>query len=83
LFNAGGHIGYGIRPSERRKGLATMLLELSLIEAKRLGIKDVLVVCDAGNIGSEKTIVKNGGKADSDFIEEGGNVIKRYWIKSV
>ncbi|WP_037282838.1 GNAT family N-acetyltransferase [Saccharibacillus sacchari] len=83
LFNAGGHIGYGIRPSERQKGLATILLELSLIEAKRLGVKDVLVVCDAGNIGSEKTIIKNGGKPDSDFIEEDGNVIKRYWIKNI
>ena len=30
LFNAGGHIGYGIRPSERRKGYATKLLALSL-----------------------------------------------------
>lgn len=83
LFNAGGHIGYGIRPSERRKGLATILLQLSLIEANRLGVKDVLVVCDAGNIGSEKTIIKNGGEPDSDFIEDDGNVIKRYWIKSM
>lgn len=83
LFNAGGHIGYGIRPSERRKGLATILLGLSLIEAKKLGIEDALVVCDAVNIGSEKTIIKNGGKPDTDFIEDDGNVIKRYWIKNI
>lgn len=82
LFNAAGHIGYGIRPSERRKGFATVLLQLSLIEAKKLGIEDVLVVCDAGNVGSEKTIINNGGKPDTDFIEDDGNIIKRYWIKN-
>lgn len=82
LFNAGGHIGYGIRPSERRKGNATKILELALIEAKKLGIDDLLVVCDANNIGSEKAIVKNGGIPDSDYVEEDGNVIKRYWLKA-
>lgn len=81
LLNAGGHIGYGIRPSERGKGYATFLLMYSLVEAKKLGIEDVLVVCDAWNIASEKTIIKNGGRADIDYIEEDGNVIKRYWIK--
>lgn len=75
-------IGYGIRPLERWKGYATKLLELSLIEAKKLGINDVLVVCDAGNLGSERTIIKNGGMPDTDYIEEDGNVIKRYWIKN-
>jgi len=82
LFNEGGHIGYGIRPSERCKGNATKILELALIEAKKLGIDDVLVVCDANNIGSEKAIVKNGGIPDSDYVEEDGNVIKRYWLKA-
>jgi len=82
LYNAGGHIGYGIRPSERRKGYATLLLKLSLIEAKKLGIYDVLVVCDSRNIGSEKTIINNGGIPDKDYIENDGNVIKRYWIKN-
>ncbi|EDL65944.1 GNAT family N-acetyltransferase [Bacillus sp. SG-1] len=82
LLNAGGHIGYGIRPSARRKGFATKILALSLEKTKELGIDRVLVVCDKGNIGSEKTIIKNGGKPDEDFIEENGNVIKRYWIQN-
>ncbi|WP_127591374.1 GNAT family N-acetyltransferase [Paenibacillus lautus] len=82
LYNAGGHIGYGIRPSARLRGYATKLLELSLIEAKKLGINDVLVVCDADNVGSERTIIRNGGKPDTDYIEEDGNVVKRYWIKN-
>ncbi|MFD2168537.1 GNAT family N-acetyltransferase [Tumebacillus lipolyticus] len=80
LFNCGGHIGYGIRPSERQKGYATKLLALSLEKAKALRIEKVLVACDAWNIGSEKTIINNGGVPDTSFIEEDGNVVKRYWI---
>ena len=81
LLNAGGHIGYGIRPSERRKGYATRLLFLALEKAQELGIASVLVVCDDGNIGSEKTIVKNGGVQDTSFVEEDGNIVKRFWIR--
>ncbi|MDU4696493.1 MULTISPECIES: GNAT family N-acetyltransferase [Paenibacillus] len=82
LYHAGGHIGYGIRPSERQKGYATLMLKLALDEARELGIDEVLVVCDADNIASEKTILNNGGKRDQDFVEEDGNVIRRYWIKN-
>ncbi|HDR7793712.1 TPA: GNAT family N-acetyltransferase [Bacillus luti] len=81
LFNAGGHIGYGIRPSERRKGYATKLLELSLEKTKELHITKVLVVCDEVNTASEKTILHNGGLRDDDFIEEDGNVVRRFWIE--
>ncbi|MEG7967828.1 MULTISPECIES: GNAT family N-acetyltransferase [Bacillus cereus group] len=81
LFNAGGHIGYGIRPSERRKGYATKLLALSLEKAKELNITKALVVCDEVNTASEKTILHNGGLRDEDFIEEDGNVVRRFWIE--
>ncbi|MEC3533826.1 GNAT family N-acetyltransferase [Bacillus thuringiensis] len=81
LFNAGGHIGYGIRPSERRKGYATKLLALSLEKTKELDITKVLVVCDAVNTASEKTILHNGGLRDDDFTEEDGTVVRRYWIE--
>ncbi|MBS4218802.1 GNAT family N-acetyltransferase [Bacillus sp. FJAT-49711] len=80
LFNSGGHIGYGIRPSERKKGYATKLLALSLEKAKELGISKALVVCDENNIASEKTILKNNGIPDNSFIEDNGNMIKRFWI---
>ena len=50
-------------------------------KAKKLGIQKALVVCDESNIGSEKTIIKNGGIHDSNYIEEDGNVVKRYWIE--
>lgn len=81
LFNCGGHIGYGIRPSERKKGYATQLLALSLEKVKNLGIQKALVVCDAWNIASEKVIINNGGIRDTDYIEKDGNVIRRYWIE--
>jgi predicted acetyltransferase len=58
------------------------LLELSLAETRKLGIDEVLVVCDSDNIASEKTIIKNGGQPDTDFVEEDRNVIKRFWIKN-
>ncbi|RAS96611.1 GCN5 family acetyltransferase [Bacillus cereus] len=81
LFNAGGHIGYGIRPSERRKGYATKLLALSLEKAKQLNITKALVVCDEVNTASEKTILHHGGLRDDDFTEEDGNVVRRFWIE--
>ncbi|MCK6074688.1 GNAT family N-acetyltransferase [Paenibacillus silvae] len=82
LFHSGGHIGYGIRPSERRKGYAAELLKLALLECKKLGISKVLVVCDEINEASKKTIIKNGGLRDKDFIEEDGNVLNRFWIET-
>jgi predicted acetyltransferase len=82
LMNEGGHIGYGIRPSERRKGYATKLLALSLEKTKELGITRVLVVCNATNTGSAKTIINNGGVEDTEYVEEDGNIIRRFWIES-
>ena len=82
LINTGGHIGYGIRPSERQKGYATQLLKQSMPKVRELGIGKALVVCDATNIGSEKTIRKNGGIEDTIYTEENGNVIKRFWIEA-
>lgn len=81
LLKCGGHIGYGIRPNERRKGYAKQMLAFALQKAKELGIEKALVVCDEGNIASEKTILKNGGVPDSKFVEEDGNVIHRFWIQ--
>ena len=52
LLLHGGHIGDGIRPSERRKGYAVQMIGLALEECKKMGIKKVLMVCDKDNIGS-------------------------------
>lgn len=81
LLQVGGHIGYGIRPSERRKGYATAILKLGLIKAKDMGFEKVLVTCNKDNIGSAKTIINNGGILESEFVEEWGNIVQRYWIE--
>ena len=81
LLRAGGHIGDGVRPSERRKGVATKMIALALEECKKLHIDKVLMVCDKDNIGSAKSIINNGGVLENEFLdEEDGTVVLRYWI---
>ena len=79
LLRDGGHIGDGVRPSERRKGIATKMIALALVECKKLGIDKVLMVCDKSNIGSAKSIVYNGGVLENE-VSVNGKVIERYWI---
>ena len=69
-----------MRPGERRKGYATELVRLALIECKKLGIHRVLMTCDKDNVGSAKSIVRNGGVLENEFVNEDGNVEQRYWI---
>ena len=83
LLQYGGHIGDGIRPSERRKGYATEMIRLALIECKKMGIHRALMVCDKTNIGSAKSIIKNGGVLENEFVDEEGNTQQRYWIDVV
>ena len=70
-----GHIGYGIRPSARGRGLATWALGAMLHEARALGIERVLLVCVADNEGSARTIERNGG-----VLEGIRGAVRRYWI---
>ena len=80
LLKAGGHIGDGIRPSERRKGYATAMIALALEECKKLGLSRVLMCCNKNNIGSAKSIVRNGGILENE-IEVNGIIEQRYWIQ--
>jgi len=80
LVNAG-HIGDGIRPSERRKGYATAMIGLALKEAKKLGIDRVLMCCDKENIGSAKSIMNNGGILENEVVVD-GVIEQRYWIEN-
>jgi len=79
LSNIGGHIGYGIRPSDRKKGYATEMLRLSLKVARNIGIEKVLITCDKDNIASARTIIKNGGILESEGIDN-KVAFQRYWI---
>jgi predicted acetyltransferase len=77
----GGNIGYGVRPSARRRGHATELLRRTLDEARAVGLAEALLTCAKANAGSVATIVRCGGKLDSEeFIPTRGEVVQRYWI---
>ncbi len=78
-----GHIGYGIRPSERKKGYATEVLKLALEYCKEIGLTEVLLTCDKSNIASAKTIRKCSGKLEHETSQENGDVLQRYWISIV
>lgn len=79
LLLNGGHIGDGVRPSERRKGIATQMIALALLECRKLGIDKVLMVCDKDNIGSAKSILNNGGILENEIVVN-GTAEQRYWI---
>ena len=81
LAKYAGHIGYCVRPSERKKGYASQMLSQVLPECRQLGIFDVLVCCLADNEGSRRTILKNGGIFESTVFEPQSQcLIERYWI---
>ena len=80
LLRNGGHIGDGVRPSERRKGVATKMISLALEECGKLGISRVLMVCDKDNIGSAKSIINNGGVLENEIFCD-GVIEQRYWIE--
>jgi predicted acetyltransferase len=75
LREVGGHIGYDMRPTARRRGHATAMLAAALPRAADLGIDKALITCDTGNIGSKRVIERNGGVFED---ERHGKL--RYWV---
>ena len=84
LVDFGGHIGYCVRPSERRKGYAKRMLSEAVEVCKNTGVTDILVTCLESNVASEATILSCGGvyeKTVYDGVNYKANM-KRYWIKA-
>jgi len=75
LLEQGGHIGYDVRPSARRRGHATAMLHAALPLASRLGIGSALVTCDHDNVGSRKVIEACGGRFEDRRADK-----LRYWV---
>jgi len=81
LHREAGHIGYDVRPSERRKGYGNLALKLGKEKAKEIGMNEVLITCDVTNIGSTKIIEANGGKLENVIqVGEGKPDKNRFWI---
>ncbi|WP_414050424.1 GNAT family N-acetyltransferase [Macrococcus animalis] len=82
LTQIGGHIGYSVRPNERRKGIAKWMLQESLNFLKTKDVDKALVTCDYNNIGSKKTILACGGIYESSVHDEHDDIdVERYCIE--
>ena len=77
LLEMGGHIGYDVRPSARRRGHATEMLRQALGIAHGMGIDPALITCDVDNVGSRAVIEGNGG-----VLEDERHGKLRYWATS-
>ena len=82
LMRYGGHIGYKIRPSCRRRGYGALICRLGIEQARLLGIGDILITCDDDNIGSAKIIEANGGVLQDKIDNNRGVLTRRYWIRA-
>ena len=81
LHRGATHIGYGVRPTERRKGYAKIALYLALIEEQKLGEKEVLLECTVDNIGSNQTILTLGGRLEKTELDLNDQAMTNYyWI---
>lgn len=81
LLKYGGHVGYAVRPSRRRRGIATQILAEGINIARRAGFERLLCICDDDNLASEKVIIKNGGVFENSLFDPAENVtVKRFWI---
>lgn len=81
MLEFGGHIGYGIRPTERRKGYNKIQLYLVLLEAQKLNLDKVMIDCSVDNLGSDKTIKALGGILERCELDESDNTMTNvYWI---
>lgn len=79
LREKGGHIGFSVRPSERRKGYAKTMLALCLEKCRDFGPDKVLITCADDNEACRRTIIACGGVFER-VTNEGGKTLERYWV---
>lgn len=76
-----GHIGYGVRPSQRRRGYGKVICRLTLAKARLLGMDRVLITCDSDNVASVRIIEANGGVMENQVVSGlTGKLKNRYWV---
>lgn len=81
MLRFGGHIGYGIRPTERRKGYNKINLYLCMLEAKKVGLDKVMLDCDVNNLGSDGTLKALGGTLERTEVDPSDGVLTNvYWF---
>ena len=81
MLRFGGHIGYGIRPTERRKGYNKINLYLGMLEAKKVGLEKLMLDCDVNNLGSDKTLKALGGKLERTEVDPSDGILTNvYWF---
>lgn len=81
MLRFGGHIGYGIRPTERRKGYNKINLYLGMLEAKKVGLEKVMLDCDVNNLGSDKTLKALDGKLERTEVDPSDGILTNvYWF---
>lgn len=81
LRKSNGHIGFGIRPTERQKGYNKINLYLGLIECQKRNMDQVMLDCDKENLGSVKTIKALSGKLEKEYYDSNlEEMVQVYWI---
>ncbi|MBI9098414.1 MAG: GNAT family N-acetyltransferase [Spirochaetaceae bacterium] len=80
LLENGGHIGFGVRPSERHKGYASLMLRMLLNKLQLIGYDEVLITCNDDNIASAIIIEKNHGILYKKPVYDGVKT-RQYWIE--
>ena len=83
ILTEAGHVGYSVRPTERRKGYASFMLSEAVKVCQAAGVRDVVITCEAGNAASAGVIVKCGGALDAEFYSQRfEETIRRYIIRT-
>lgn len=81
IEHAGGHIGLGVRPCYRGKGLGKRLLQLTLEQAQQRGMREIHIHCEKNNAASAAMIIANGGQLHSEITDSAhDSTIQRYRI---